>query len=298
MGNSKILFVDDDEKILNGIDRQLGDDFDLSLALGPRSALEMLDEEGPFAVVVSDMRMPEINGVELLRRVREKSPNTVRMILTGYAELNSTIAAINEGHIFRFLAKPCSPEDLAHSLNDGLRQFSLIEAEQELLEGTLSGSLKVLSDVLALVSPLAFGQSTRVNTTVDGMIKRLDLENQWQMEIAAMLVSLGCVMLPPDIVEKKLSGLTLTPQENSMYESHPQFARDLLRGIPRLEKVAEIIGMQNVSAAISSVQGNPVPLESRILKLAIDFDMYEMVAESSLDAIAHLEKNSEPYQEQ
>ena len=97
----------------NGILRQQGDDFDISVSVGPLAALELIQAEGPFAVVLSDMRMPEMNGVEFLKRVREESPNTVRMMLTGFAELSTTIQAVNEGHIFRFLAKPCSAEDMS-----------------------------------------------------------------------------------------------------------------------------------------------------------------------------------------
>ena len=123
MTSSRILFVDDDERILKGIVRQQGDDFDITTALGPMEALKLVNESEPFAVVVSDMRMPEMTGVDLLKRVREISPDTVRMILTGFAELNTTIQAVNEGHIFRFLSKPCDEDLMAASLEAGLKQF-------------------------------------------------------------------------------------------------------------------------------------------------------------------------------
>ncbi|MGB7345862.1 MAG: HD domain-containing phosphohydrolase [Pirellulaceae bacterium] len=297
MANTKILCVDDDQKILNGIVRQQGEDFDITLALGPHQALRIIAEEGSFAVVLSDMRMPEMNGVQLLARVREGSPNTVRMILTGYAELQTTIEAVNEGHIFRFLSKPCSEEDLASAFKSGLRQHSLVEAEKELVEGTLYGSVKVLSDVLSLVNPLAFGQSSRVRTTVDGILKRMNIADQWQLEIAAMLSSLGCVTLPSDLLKKKLDGVKLSTEEKNIFDAHPAIAGELLRSIPRLEHVAEIIAHQNAASSEKAIANKQTPIESRILKIAIEFDLRELNAESSLHALRELKADRDQYGE-
>jgi DNA-binding NtrC family response regulator len=130
----KVLFVDDDQKVLNGICRQCEDVFAFETANGPEIALEMFDSDGPFAVVVSDMRMPGMNGIELLSRVKEQSPDTTRIMLTGYADLQATIEAVNEGNIFRFLSKPCPQEVLEKAVRDGLEQYRLVTAEHELLE--------------------------------------------------------------------------------------------------------------------------------------------------------------------
>ncbi|MCA9135954.1 MAG: response regulator, partial [Planctomycetales bacterium] len=277
----KILFVDDDEKVLNGILRQQGDDFDLTTALSGAEALATIAAEGPFAVVVSDMRMPEMNGIELLKRVRQIAPDTVRMMLTGFAELNSTIEAINEGNIFRFMAKPCSEIDMANSLNAALRQYALIQAEKELVEGTLRGSVNILSEMLSLVSPLAFSQTTRVRGIVDGLLKQIKIENQWQLEIAAMLSSLGCVTIPNEVLEKKLNGQTASFSEERLFANHPRQASEMIRTIPRLEHVAEIIRCQNVPLNETRFDGKTVPPESRILKLAIEFDRKERSSKSS-----------------
>ncbi len=293
MPNTRILFVDDEEKILNGIERQQGDDFDISIALGPYPALELVQNEEPFAVVVSDMRMPEMNGVELLAKIREISPDTVRMMLTGYAELSSTIEAVNQGHIFRFLSKPCSADDLAAALNAGLRQYALVEAEKELVEGTLHGSVNVLSEVLSLVNPLAFGQSSRVRATVDGILKRADVENQWQLEIAAMLSPLGCVALSQQILQDKIDGKKLSLEDEKTFAAHPKIAADLLKSIPRLEPVANIIFNQNSHPPKSG--GPNISIESQILKMAIDFDQQELICESSLHALNELKDNGQNY---
>lgn len=295
MANKKILFVDDEEKVLNGIQRQQGDEFDVSIALGPRVALETVENEGPFAVVVSDMRMPEMNGAELLARIRKIHPNSVRMILTGFADLSSTIDAVNEGHIFRFLSKPCSEEDMSASLESGLRQYALIEAEKELVEGTLYGSVNVLSEVLSLVNPLAFGQSARVRATVDGILKRFELEDRWQLEIAAMLSSLGCVALPQDLLQKKLNGQALSRDDEEVFSNHPKLAAELLQSIPRLENVAKIIEKQIADTDNSKPIDPEVRTECEILRLAIDFDRLELTSGSSLHALNEIQGKAAGY---
>lgn len=294
MAEPRILCVDDDPNVLRGIERQQGDDFDICTALGPEEALEMIADEGPFAVVLSDMRMPGMNGVELLDRIRQVQPDTVRMILTGYAELQTTIDAVNKGHIFRFLSKPCSEQDLAKAFHDGLKQYALIRAEKELVEKTLYGSVKVLSEVLSIVSPLAFGQSARVRTTVDALLKRLEIEDQWQLEIAAMLSTLGCVAIPAEVLQRQIAGGTLSENELKQFDNHPTFASELLGHIPRLENVAEMIAAQAPDCENKAAE---FPIEKQILKIAIDFDRQEQSADSSLHALSQLKEIRSCYSE-
>jgi len=217
------------------------------------------------------------------------------MILTGFADLNSTIAAVNQGHIFRFLSKPCDEDDLASAFEDGLRQYALVEAEQELVEGTLHGSVKVLSEVLSLVNPLAFGQSTRVRATVEGILKRIEIANPWQLEIAAMLSALGCVTLPIELLEKQLNGQALSKSDSEILSGHPAIAGELIRSIPRLDRVADIIAFQHAADSVKTLDGREIPFESRILKIATDFDLKELNTKSSLHALAELKENSHLY---
>jgi len=298
MSNKRILIVDDDEKILKGILRQQGDDFDISLALGPGQALELIEDEGPFAVVVSDMRMPEMNGIELLRRIRENSPDTVRMILTGFAELQSVIAAINQGNIFRFLAKPCSETEMATALQDGLRQYALIEAERELVEGTLHASIQVLAEVLSLVNPHAFGRSNRVKSIVEGILRQVSISDSWQLEIAAMLSGLGCVVLPPDLVKKDLDGMPLSEPETDLFRKHPQVARSLLHNIPRLGPVADIIGEQLGTSEARDTVSPDTQKKIEMLRLAIDYERRERTVNSPLHALNDLKAGDHPYDPQ
>ena len=140
--HEKILFVDDDPAVLEGYRRALHKEFQTDTAVGGREALWAIANDGPYAVVVSDMRMPSMDGVQFLSRIGRISPNTVRVMLTGYADLESAIGAINEGRIFRFLTKPCEADVLKKTLTTCLVQYRLVTAEKELLEQTLTATIK------------------------------------------------------------------------------------------------------------------------------------------------------------
>jgi DNA-binding NtrC family response regulator len=118
--DDKILFVDDERAILDGYKRILFPEFQIDLADGAAPAFDAIKQNGPYSVVVSDMRMPVMNGAEFLGQVRQNTPDTVRMLLTGYTDLDGAIAAVNQGNIFRFLTKPCEPEVLASAITAGI----------------------------------------------------------------------------------------------------------------------------------------------------------------------------------
>src|SRR3984885_1383580 len=124
--NQRVLFVDDEPNVLEGIQRTLRKQVELQTASSGAEALRLIAETGPFALVISDMRMPAMNGAQFLAKVREQEPDTVRMILSGHADLDATIAAVNEGHIYRFLSKPCPSDMLLGAVEDGLNQYRLI----------------------------------------------------------------------------------------------------------------------------------------------------------------------------
>lgn len=240
----KMLLVDDDSNILDGYRRSLSREFLMETALGGQQALKLVAENGPFAVVVSDMRMPEIDGIQLLSKIKAQSPDTVRVI-TGNADMETAVNAINEGSIFRFLTKPCSREMMAKTMTAALMQYRLVTAEKQLLEQTLSGSIQVLTEVLSLVNPAAFSRAERTRRYIHHIVTAMSLGNPWQYEVAAMLSQLGCVTLAAETIDAVYSGQTLTANEQAQYDAHPSVAHDLLSKIPRLEPIAWMIEHQN-----------------------------------------------------
>ena len=123
--SEKILFVDDEQHLLDAMRRQFRGRFSVVTALGGHEGLRTLQTEGPFAVIVSDFKMPLMNGVEFLARSREVSPDSVRIMLTGYAEHQTAIDAVEKGHVFHFLTKPCDNETLSSALSAALDLYQI-----------------------------------------------------------------------------------------------------------------------------------------------------------------------------
>ncbi len=300
--SERVLFVDDEPNVLEAIRRQLRKRFDVETASHGEQALQILQQNGPFAVVVSDMRMPGMNGAELLSRAREVAPDTVRMILTGHAEIESAITAINDGHIFRFLCKPCSTETLIRGIEAGVRQYRLVLAERELLERTLSGTVRVLTEVLNLTNPVASGRSLRIQRYVDAVLEHLAIEDGWEFRLAAMLCLIGCVTLPSSTFAKLESGEELTVEEAQLYRSHPELAAKLLSNIPRLEGVAQMVAKQTEAQDLSSLPPDPrawdrQTLGAVVLRTILEFDRLVSRGADRNAAIAELKRRPAEFPE-
>lgn len=289
----KVLFVDDEINILAAFKRQLRKEFSMKTALGPEEGLRVLKESGPFALVVSDLRMPVMDGIEFLANVRKLYPDTVRMVLSGHADLQTAIKAVNEGNVFRFLTKPCHPDTLSHVLTTGIKQYRLINAEKELLEKTLKGSIKVMTELLSMANPEAFGRSSRIKRYVAAAASFLGIKDTWRLETAAMLSQVGFVILPQETLDKLYRGEELKGQEQQLFDTHPVITADLLRNIPRLEEVARVIEYQEKHFDGSGkpedgVKGEDIPLGSRILKVVLDADMLNAGGTSKKEALARM----------
>jgi hypothetical protein len=191
------------------------------------------------------MRMPQMDGAQFLARVRQITPATVRLALTGYVDIDTAMHAVNEGNIFRFLTKPCSKEDLLKAIDAALEQYRLINAEKQLLEQTLRGSVHVLCEVLSFSNPAAFGRAMRLRSFVQHVAKTRNLESAWQFEIAAMLSQLGCVTLPPELMNAAYAGDRLSPEDQKKFDGHPAVAWQMLSSIPRMEAIAQMVANQN-----------------------------------------------------
>jgi len=284
----KVLFVDDEPVLLQGYQRLLRKEFPISTAIGGAAGLLMIKQEGPFGVVISDMRMPEMDGVEFLQRVRKVAPDSIRIMLTGNSDLGTAIHAVNEGNIFRFLSKLSNKDTLVNTITDSLAQHHLVCAEKELLEKTLRGTVYVLTEVLSLVSPAAFSRAARVRRYVQHVAAKLALRSAWKYEIAAMMSQLGCVTVDPSTLETVYSGKDLSPEEETQYATHPLVAQDLLKSIPRLESVAWMIAHQFQPLPTEWDTGDremaDMRLGAQILRAAIIFDGFLRKHQSRTEA--------------
>jgi response regulator RpfG family c-di-GMP phosphodiesterase len=276
----RVLCVDDEPNVLEGLSRTLRTLFVVETAVGGSRGLDVMREQGPFTIVLSDLRMPRMTGVEFLSKAKELAPDTVRVLLTGQADLEATISAVNEGNIFRFLTKPCPTGMLVKSLMACAEQNRLLTAERVLLEQTLRGSVKALTDILSLTNPAAFGRATRVRRSVIELMDHFEVKEQWPVEVAAMLSQIGFVILPPITQERLYAGEDLSDSEWEMLGRVPKVVEQLLANIPRLDLVREILRSYAKNYVVDNgkprnVHGEQLPWGSRALKIIIDYDILE-----------------------
>ena len=274
----RVLLVDDDVNLLQAVKRNLRKQFNIETAESGKKGLEIVENGGPFAVIIADMRMPEMDGITFLSKVKALRPDSVRIMLTGNADLETSINAVNEGNIFRFLTKPCPQELLIRSIVSGLRQYELVTAEKELLGNTLKGSIKILTEVLSLVNPTAFSRASRIRQMATMTALEMNVENLWRIEMAAMLSQIGCIAVPEKILLKTYNGQRMSKEEQIKYRNYAQVSHDLIENIPRMEPVADIIKYQEKhfngnGFPEDSIKGEAIPMEARILKPVLDFDI-------------------------
>jgi CheY-like chemotaxis protein len=297
----RLLCVDDDPVVLATLAIQLGREFEVLTADNGDKALEIMRSSGPIAVVLSDMRMPHMDGATLLSRVRQQWPDTVRILSTADADLSAAISVVNNGRVSRCLTKSASPGAMMQAVREAVEQYRLKTSERDLLERTLRGAVQALAEVLALTDPGAFGRAGRVQRLALTIAARAQLEPHWPLELAALLSQLGSVSLPHEVVKKVYLGDALSAEEEAMVRRMPEVTDRLLAPIPRLEVVREILRQSSRPGAAGGVPPGAAPelrhvlRSAAILRLAEDFDQGEMRGLSDAAVLAQLRSRGNEY---
>ena len=276
----KVLCVDDEPNVLAGLSLHIRRRYEVATAASGAEALATLQRERGIAIVISDMRMPGMNGAALLNQARVVAPDAVRMLLTGQADVESAIAAVNDGQIFRFLTKPCAPPTLLKAIDAAAEQHRLMTSERVLLEQTLHGSVKALIDVLALTNPASFGRAGRIKQHVAAVAEKLQLPDRWHVEVSAMLSQLGSIVLPLETSEKLHYGRRLTTEEQTLVDRIPGVSEQLLGNIPRLDVVRGILATYakphpSLPAGLPDRTKTLIVRGAQILRAAVDLDTLE-----------------------
>lgn len=295
--NVRVLWADDELSLIQSMKRHLRGEFDIVEACNGMQALDVLGSSTePFSVIVSDQRMPGMDGIELLHRIKDLAPDTVRVMLTGYADQHTAIEAVNQGHIFRFLTKPCAPLTIQRTLRDAHRQHELITAERELLEKTLAGSIQVMADILALANPVAFRRATVVSDIAGAVARLMRLPDPWQITAAGTLSHLGYITLPAEVLEHFYAGRNLSSAEEAMMNGQVESTARLLGKIPRMEPVVRIIAEHTTSRNTPAVRAaDPIALSAHILRCTIEFDRMISRGITRAEAIRFLSGNQDDY---
>lgn len=285
---NRILLVDDEINVLNGFRRTLGSQYDCAYAQGAAEALAELCQSPDIAVIVTDMRMPGMDGITFIKQARQVAPDAIYMMLTGNADVDTAAVAVNQGQVFRFLNKPCPPEVLLPALDAALRQHELVIAEQELLRKTLTGSVRLLTEMLGLARPGLAEHNGRVRRTVRQLVQTLELPDLWAHEVAALLSQIGRFTLPTDLASADPKSIE-DPEDLRLLLSHPQRAAQMLRHIPRLGLAGQIIEQQLDATEPQSKPAEAVGDEALrwaacVLRVALAFDHVYAKIENEVEA--------------
>lgn len=298
--NKKILMIDDEYDVLSAYKRNLRKDFIVSIAGSGNEALQILSDSEEFAAVITDFRMPGMNGIELLEKVQRLYPDTIRIIITGHADLQLAMDAVNKGNIFRFLTKPVPTEDLISIIKDSVEFFRLKKSEKELLNNTFKGVINIFIELMQQVHPYAFNQIKRSRELGKKIAEDMAYKINWEFDITFLLSKIGFIAMPADAVEKYLEGMPLDKSEEKIINTYPEIGFSLLNKIPRLENIAEAIKYQNINFDGSNAFEDKkckenLPFLARVIKVVNDYDFYLQQLKDSQEALFKLQENNKYY---
>jgi putative nucleotidyltransferase with HDIG domain len=269
--DNAVLLVDDEENILNALARLFLDrDVRVLRAGNGEEALGIVRRE-PVAVVVSDNLMPGIRGVELLSQVRNLSPDTVRVLLTGYADLPTAIEAINRGEVFRFHVKPWVDEEIVRTVEEGVRRYQVVRSLRDGDEATL----RSIAQTIELKDPYTRGHCDRVAAYALKIAEGLDLPEETRRAIkhGSWLHDCGKIGVPEAILNcpGKLSAADF-----DVIKKHPGWGAEVGRQANLPEGVINILLYHHERfdgrGYPTGAKGTEIPLEARIVAVADIFD--------------------------
>jgi response regulator RpfG family c-di-GMP phosphodiesterase len=305
----KILIVDDEAANLRVLERLFRRQYEIVGATSGAEALELLRVHD-IALIISDQRMPGMTGIEFLKRAAEMRPHTVRIILTGYTDVNALVEAINSGIVYKYATKPWINEDLQQTVSRALQHYETIKTQHELklqnerlrtrLRATRESFVRVVADMLDLKDPHAQGHArrTRSYATAIGEGFNLEPEELEQLSLAAFLHEAANINIPSDILYKTTA---LTAEERRIVELNFERGLQMLAGVPDLEEVASVIRYYHEqwdgSGYPKGLRGEQIPLHARIIAVADAYD--EMTTRHPLkpnwthsEAIARLQSDA------
>ncbi|WP_417685705.1 HD domain-containing phosphohydrolase [Roseibium sp.] len=286
---NQILLVDADPKVRAAFERLFVGQYAVRSFDNTEEALKWLKENTNVAVIVSCANLPGRGGAAFLKSTEAMSPHATRVMLTGEKSLDVAKQAINEAGVFMFLTKPCSQQELVSAIEACMNHHARVIHERTLLEKTLSGSVKLLIDMLSLFHSEAFRRTTVMRPQALKLARALGLKKTWELEMAVMFSPLGEALLPKEILARYRAAKTLTEPQRVILAGAPGQTRDLLKNIPQLERVAEVLyvsgrGFDGSGFPEDGPTGKDIPLTARIIKLLTD--LWYASPENGIDAAA------------
>ncbi len=269
----KILVVDDEPDNLALLYRTLRQDYEVTKCLSPLEALKILDEED-FQVIISDHKMPDMDGVEFLKLSQEKSSSAIRLLVTAYSDVKILINAINYAKIFRYIKKPYMPDELLYTVQSSLEFYQLKIDNENLifdLKDLFAGTIKSITEALDAKDSYTLGKSRRVAFYATKIAQNLNLSDAeiGKIELAGLLHDIGMIGVPEDILNKTDK---LTPEEYEEIKKHVFHSIKILEDIKQLKDVIDIVKYHHEyydgKGYPYGMKGEETPIGSRIISLA------------------------------
>lgn len=266
-----VLLVDDEKHILSALQRLFHDqDYHLITASSGEDGLEVLCNQD-VAVIISDNCMPGMGGIAFLERAGAVSPDSMRIMMTAHADLQTAVGAINRGQIFRFIIKPWNNRELLDIVADGVQRFRMIRSLRHGDEGTLLS----LAQTIELKDPYTKGHCWRVGDYARQMAEALGLDAATQEEIrhGGWLHDCGKIGVPEAILNHNGP---LNEEQFSVVRNHPQWGAEVARQAHFSQRLVNIIQFHHErfdgGGYPLGLQGEAIPLEARIVTIADIFD--------------------------
>jgi putative two-component system response regulator len=284
--DKKILLVDDDPAFLESFQGRLRKEYHIDTAQSGEEALKKIGLNGGYAVTICDLKMPGMDGVEVLSTAKDMASDSVRILLTGNATLETAIEAVNRGNIFRLLVKPCSMDILREAIKDALRQYQLIEGEKEMIREDYNKKiLKALKETIQGIAmtvetkdPYTAGHQKRVSRIASAVVQEMGFPHEQieGLEMAGLIHDIGKIYVPAEILNRPGR---LSNEEFNMVKSHVKIGYNIVKNINFPWPIATIIlqhhERMNGSGYPAGISGDEIILESRIMAVA---DVLEAMA--------------------
>ena len=274
-----ILVVDDELDNVNLLKRTFRRDYNVLGATSGQEAMDILDStDDDIALIISDQRMPGISGTDFMAQTMETHPHTVRILLTGYADIEAMIDGINKCELFQYVTKPWDPKELKIIVRKAVETYSLSLTKENLLKQLrelLYTTVQAVSDALDEKDKYTHGHSKRVTlySLILGRALNLDKSMLEKLQLAGLLHDIGKIGTPESILNKAGG---LTHEEFSVIQKHPSKGREILKKIKQLSDIAFWLRSHHEkydgTGYPDNLKGEDIPLAARILAIADTYD--------------------------
>jgi response regulator RpfG family c-di-GMP phosphodiesterase len=272
----RVLIVDDDINLLKGLKRNLCKYYDVDTAPGGEEALAQLESDGPYQVLLVDMNMPVMNGIEFLEEARKISPEAIPLMLTGNADQSTAVQAINQGKVFHFLNKPCPAEEIRKFIGDAMNEYNLSLVQGPHSAQVVEGSIQLMQDLAAQSSPFSKQERAVLENVVSEICGVVPDADEEMMLTAVPMMSLYLTYLPSSIRMAAAYNRKMHPHEQKAVANALTRAHDLLSSIPPLAPIAGAVlyhkkNYDGRGIPLDDIKEKEIPLGARILRIATDY---------------------------